>query len=345
MSSSKHFTPSLKVRIAVFGAGANGGAIAAALADAGADVTAIDPWAAHIEAIRSHGLTVTTPKGTQISQVKTLHLCELAHPAMKYDLIVLGVKAYDTRWSCELLLPYLSDNGTVVAVQNGLTLDVVAETFGLDRSVGAVIEVASNLMTPATIEQQAPMWLALGGETPVSRARAAWVAEVLESAATTRVIDDIRSAKWMKLVANACELVTSAVLDLPLAEATSLPGMYEFMVKTGQEALDTALANGHEIVEIFAETNTDTPARATYVRDLLDAVLRDYTRPNTLTAVLQDWRKGRRAEIHEINGEIVSRAQAGVPYNRRTLEIALMIESRKLQAQPSNLVLLTTGYE
>jgi 2-dehydropantoate 2-reductase len=33
------------------------------------------------------------------------------------------------------------------------------------------------------------------------------------------VVDDIRSAKWMKLVVNAAELTPSAIVDLPLLEA------------------------------------------------------------------------------------------------------------------------------
>ncbi len=331
-------------RIAVFGAGANGGAIAASLADAGADVVAIDPWPAHVEAIRDRGLTVVSADSEYTTRVTALHLCQLAETREPFDVIVLGVKAYDTRWACHLLLPYLADDGTVVAVQNGVTLDTVAEIFGTDRSVGAVIEVAANLFAPGRIVQEAPMWLALGGESGVAHERAARAAELLTPAASTVVADDIRSAKWMKLVANACELVPSAILDLPLAEAIAVPGMHAFMLACGQEALDTALAQGQRIVPIFGSDGADEVlTRERYVRHLLDIVLSDYTFPSTLTTVLQDWRKGRRAEIDDLNGLVVAAASGPehAPLNHGVHQLARRIERGELPAQPSNAGLLS----
>lgn len=330
-------------RIAVFGAGANGGAIAAALADSGADVVAIDPWPVHIEEIRESGLTVVSATSERTTAVAAEHLCQLAESRKPFDLIVLGVKAYDTRWACQLLLPYLAKDGTVVAVQNGMTLDTVAEVFGVDRSVGAVIEVAANLFTPGWIVQEAPMWLALGGESPASQARAQDAATILSPAATTVVVEDIRSAKWMKLVANACELVPSAILDLPLADAIAQPGMHAFMLACGQEALDAALAQGQRIVPIFgADDDQSVLTRDRYVGHLLDVVLSDYTFPTTLTTVLQDWRKGRRAEIDELNGWVVESAGGAeyAPLNHRVHRLARSIESGSRTADRTNARLL-----
>ncbi|MBO1901507.1 NAD-binding protein [Leucobacter weissii] len=329
-------------RIAVFGAGANGGAIAAALVEAGADVTAIDPWPAQVEAVREQGLTVRTADGARTTRLPILHLCELAEPAPQFDLIVLGVKAYDTRWACELLRPHLAAEGAVVAVQNGMTLDTVREVFGADRAIGCVIEVAANMFDPGDIEQQAPMWLALGGETPASQARAEQAARVLSPAASIVIVDDIRSAKWMKLVANSCELVPSAILDLPLAEAIALPGMHDFMLEAGHEALDAALADGRSIVPIFdGEVRADHLTRERYVEYLLGIVLSDYTLPDTLTTVLQDWRKGRRAEIEEINGTVLDVLDADrAPSNTRILELARRIERGERPAGTENLGIL-----
>ncbi|UOR01372.1 hypothetical protein MUN77_14760 [Leucobacter allii] len=335
-------------RIAVFGAGANGGAIAASLARTGADVVAIDPWPQHIEAIRANGLTVVEPDGAErTTELVAKHLCQLAEPGPRFDLIVLGVKSYDTRWACELLQPVLAEDGALIAVQNGITLDVVADVLGVDRSVGAVIEVAANLATPGRIVQEAPMWLALGGESPLARERAARAAEALSPAATVTVVDDIRSAKWMKLVANACELVPSAILDLPLAEAIAQPGMYDFMLAAGTEALNAGLASGLEIVPIFGgELDPEALHRDRYVEHLLGIVLESYTFPTTLTTVLQDWRKGRRAEIADLNGRVVETAGDGVPapLNRRVRDLALAIERGERSAGIENLpVLLAAG--
>jgi len=40
------------------------------------------------------------------------------------------MKAYDTRWSCELIEPYLKPDGLIAGVQNGMTTDTIAEVVG-----------------------------------------------------------------------------------------------------------------------------------------------------------------------------------------------------------------------
>ena len=80
-----------------------------------------------------------------------------------------------------------------------------------------------------------------------------------------------------------------------------------------------------------------------YAVTLLDLVHSHWTHPDTLTTVLQDWRKGRRAEIEEVNGLVVreaARVGMPVPANARTLEVARRIEAGELKAQPSNAQLL-----
>jgi 2-dehydropantoate 2-reductase len=56
-------------------------------------------------------------------------------------------------------------------------------------------------------------------------------------------------------------------------------------------------------------------------------------------AVLQDWMKGRRGEVDDING-LVARKQRPLgrdaPINQRLVEIAMRIENGGLTAAPAN---------
>jgi 2-dehydropantoate 2-reductase len=118
--------------------------------------------------------------------------------------------------------------------------------------------------------------------------------------------------------------------------------MREFMDRNCQEALRVALATGNRAVPIFGLTEVVGDSDD-YAVKLLDLVHSHWTLPDTLTTVLQDWRKGRRAEIEEVNGLVVREAaKAGidVPANARTLELARRIEAGELEAQPSNIELL-----
>src|SRR3546814_10454833 len=65
----------------------------------------------------------------------------------------------------------------------------------------------------SVVQQQAPIWFAIGALDPGTQPRATEVEVLLKNAGSVTVTDDIRSAKWMKLVANAAELVPSAVLN------------------------------------------------------------------------------------------------------------------------------------
>ena len=331
-------------RIAFVGTGAQGAGIGADLTRAGLDVTFIEQWPAHVEAMRERGVEVRLPLETQITPVRALHLCEVATLREKYDIVFLLVKAYDTRWATELIKPLLADDGVVVGLQNGMSLDDIASIVGPERTIGAVIEMASNMYEPGIVTRQnAPKdsWFAVGGIHPTAHARAAEVQAALSHAGTVEVSDDIRSSKWMKLVANAGELVPSAILALALAAAVKVPGVHEFMVECGKEAARAAVADGSSLVPIFGLEGIGDPDD--YAATLLGEVLDKYSLPDTRTTVLQDWSKGRRAEVAEVNGlvvEVLARTGQSAPYNAHTVEIARRIEAGELVQSPDNLELL-----
>ena len=330
-------------RIAVVGTGANGAGIGADLTRAGHDVTFVEQWPAHVEAMRSDGVRVEMPGEVQTTPVHAVHLCEVATMRQPFDLVLVVVKAYDTRWACELIKPLVAPDGVVIGLQNGMTLDDMAQIIGPERTLASVIEVSSNMFVPGVVERQSPpsrSWFAVGGVDPRAHARAEEVAEILRAAGTVEVSDDIRSSKWMKLVVNAAELVPSAVLDLPLADAEALPGMREFMLTAGREAVRTAVETGNHVRPIFGleEALVTDPVR--YVEQLFDQVLQHFTLPETRTTVLQDWMKGRRSEVREINGLVVDeqrRLGGAAPANAATVALAARIEEGTLEASPDNL--------
>lgn len=340
MSTSDH------PRVAVLGTGANGAGIGADLTRAGHDVTFIEQWPVHVEAMREHGVRVDLPDHSETTQVAVHHLCEVAELRGSFDLVFVLVKAYDTRWACELIKPLLSDSSLVIGVQNGMTVQDIADVVGPERTLGAVIEISANMFEPGVVDRQSSReksWFAVGGIDDATRGREEEAARILRAAGTVEVSEDISSSKWMKLVANAAELVPSAILDLPLGDAARLPGMRDFMIETGREAVRACLAGGHRLMPIFGMTEADVGNPEDYAVVLLDKVLTEYTLPSTRTTVPQDWMKGRRSEVHEINGHVVresSRLGLAAPLNRRVVELASRIESGELRAGRDNLTLL-----
>ncbi|NBE06959.1 ketopantoate reductase family protein [Paragemmobacter ruber] len=339
-------TPPVRPRIAFLGTGAQGSSIAADFALAGHDVTFIDQWPAHVEAIRAKGITVNFPARSVNVKVPALHLCEVAEVKGKFDLIFLVVKAYDTTWATHLIRPVLAEDGFVIGLQNGMTHEEIAAVVGRHRTIGAVIEIASNMWVPGVVNRQNDhdeSWFALGALDPDQQHRVEGVADILRSTGRVEVMEDIRSAKWMKLVVNAAELIPSAIIDTALNDAARIPEMLEIMRAAGYEAIHAALADGATIMPIIGMQPVMSNDPERYVDEIFAEVLRTFSREDTLTTSLQDWRKGRRAEVQEVNGWVVDILRAhgrDAPVNRRIVEVAFEIEAGRARPEPGNLALL-----
>ncbi|MBF9030921.1 hypothetical protein HKCCE3408_11000 [Rhodobacterales bacterium HKCCE3408] len=333
-------------RIAFLGTGAQGASIATDFALAGLDVTFIDQWPAHIEAIRARGITVNLPERTIHATPPALHLCDVAEIRKPFDLVFLVCKAYDTRWHCELIKSVLAEDGFIVGLQNGMTHEIIADVVGRERTIGAVIQIASNMWEPGITNRQNDhdeSWFALGALDPEQQPRVEGVADLLRNSGTVEVTEDIKSAKWMKLVVNAAELIPSAILDTELRGAAKLPGMLQEMRRVGYEAMEAALADGAQVVPVIGMPPVTSNDPDRFVDDIFDEVLKTFSRDDTLTTSLQDWRKGRRAEIADVNGHVVETLKAqgrAAPVNARIAEIALEIEAGRLTPGPQNAHLL-----
>lgn len=330
------------LKIAFVGTGAQGASIGADFVLAGLDVTFIEQWPDHVTAMQTHGVTVNLPSRSIHANVRAIHLCQVAELRERFDLVFIVVKAYDTRWTCQLIEPLLAKDGLVVGIQNGMTQDAIASVVGPSRTIGCVFDMASNMFVPGVTNRQNDIdtsWFGLGALDEANRSRVEAIAELLRNSGRVEVLTDIRSAKWMKLIVNAAQLVPSAVLNLPFAEAVKVPGMSDLMRTAGYEAMRAALADGSTIVPILGMRPSVTNDPERYVDEIFDEVLRTFMMGDTLTTVLQDWRKGRRGEVLDINGFVVSTLEAAgqsAPVNRRVVEAARAIETGSLAAQLSN---------
>lgn len=333
-------------KIAILGSGANGTAIGVDLIRAGLDVTLIDQWPAHVEALRANGARIEMPEDTLEQAVEACHLCDVATFTEPFDIVFLLFKAYDTPWAARLIEPYLAEDGMVVGVQNGMSYEAIAEAVGVERAMACVIEVASELHEPGIVKRSSPpdggSWFAIGSADPATAGREPEIAEVLGHAGVVEISDDILAAKWMKLVSNAMTLATTALVGLPIDEAVALPGMREVMLKAGGEALAAGEVRGHPVVPIFGLKPEDME-NTNQLLDLLHDKLMSFTRPNTLTTVLMDHNKNRMSETNDVNGAVLDTLTGRgmtAPANAAIVEITERIRRGELTPAPENLDLL-----
>lgn len=333
-------------KIAVLGAGANGASIGADLTRAGLDVVLIDQWPEHVQMMRTRGIRIEMPEEVLQLPVRAYNLCDVCTFTETFDVVLLVTKAYDTRWSCQLIEPYLKPDGLLAGVQNGMTVDVIADVVGPARTIGCVIEISSMMFDPGVVQRHSPpprSWFAVGSIDRRAAGREREIADLLRHVGSVEIVDDIRATKWMKLVSNATTLVTTAILGVPMLEAVKMPGMRELMLRSGQEALDTGGEIGHAVLPIFGLTPDDMRQSNRLVETLLDTLLAGFVLPHTKTTVLQDWIKGRHSEVDDLNGLVVAeRVKRGgtAPVNAAVTELAHRIERGALKPGPENLSLL-----
>src|SRR4029453_6123495 len=127
-------------RIGIFGAGAIGSVVGGMLTRAGRDVTLIDQWPEHVEAMKAKGLRLSGAMGDIVVPVRALHVHELQTVQKPFDAAFARGKPYHTEGGVSMALAYLREpDGVVVDFQNGINDSRVARLAGVGRSLGCII--------------------------------------------------------------------------------------------------------------------------------------------------------------------------------------------------------------
>src|SRR5256885_13698469 len=103
------------MRIGIVGAGAIGCVVGGLLTKAGRDVTLIDQWPEHVEAMKRQGLRLSGTCGEHTARVKAIHVHELQLVTVPFAAVFLAGKCYNTEWATALALGYPARPDGVVA--------------------------------------------------------------------------------------------------------------------------------------------------------------------------------------------------------------------------------------
>jgi 2-dehydropantoate 2-reductase len=229
--------------ILIWGAGAIGGSVGAWLKRAGHDVTFVDVVADHVAAIRdpSHGLQITGPVEQFAVTAPAFTPAELSG---RWEQIFLAVKAQHTKDATRTLLPFLTDDGYVLSLQNGLNENIIAGIAGRERTIGAFINFGADWMEPGTILFGGRGAVVLGeldgAITPRLQALHASLRDFEPDAITTT---DIWAYLWGKLGYGAM-LFAQALGEAGIADCLARPELLPLWRRLGAEAIGVALAEG-----------------------------------------------------------------------------------------------------
>jgi 2-dehydropantoate 2-reductase len=304
----------------VMGSGAIGGTVAGYLARDGRDVSVVDPWFNHINAIKESGLWIRSTTEEFVVQLPAYQMDELERLG-RYEVIVLGTKSYDTTWMTRLAREHLADGGVVVSTQNGMNEEPIGDIIGRERVIGCVIEMGAEVFTPGLVRRTSgDEWgsLVIGEVEPARNRRLDDLAEYLSPLRRVRVAEDIQGELWGKLALNTISNAVAGLCGLTTKGLWTNPNVLDILVALGHEVALVASAAGVTLAPTLHRVSHDQWLAATdtekdawqQIRQEITAVgeTRTGEREN-IPSLLQDIMKGRRSEVDYFNGWIAERGR------------------------------------
>lgn len=288
------------MRVAVFGAGGQGGYFGGLLASSGVDVHLIDRGL-HLAAIREGGLTLR-PDGDRPITVRVRATDDPASVG-RCDHVLVCVKTYDLVDALKRAEPLVGPTTALLSVQNGIDApDAIARAFGAERVIAGVSYVAARIEEPGIVAfGGATDRVVLGRPTGPMEARARELAGALRAAGVeAEITERIREALWEKLVLVSATGGVMALLRLPWGQVLDSP-------------VGRALARGvmQETEEVGRACGADLSVG---VADRVFRFARANIGRSTRSSMLDDLLRGRRLELDALNGTVVRLgSEAGVP--------------------------------
>lgn len=344
--------------IVFFGAGAVGGYVGAHLARVGQDVALIDPWPEHVNAINRDGMHLSGSQGEHVVRVKAMHLHEVQSFVRKpVDIAIICTKSYDTEWAALMIKQYLTPQGYIVSMQNGINEERIANVAGWGKTVGCIVSTISvNCYEPGHIKRYQQPGGTGGKHHAVFRvgevhgrmtSRATELAGILGGVDGANVTDNLWGERWTKLTANT---ITHGLLG-----ATGLDNRIVYLergaahrigVKLAAEAIAVGRAQGYKLGSILGISPDDwcgagagESAAVKRVQDGLTAWMATLLEPSQ-SSVGRDVARGRRSEIDFTNGLVAEKgAEVGVPAPTHAALTALVrrIDAGELKPDPRHI--------
>ncbi|GAB4268959.1 MAG: 2-dehydropantoate 2-reductase [Candidatus Promineifilaceae bacterium] len=239
------------MKILIYGAGAVGGYLGAKLVQAGYDVTLV---AREVTAslINESGLNITEAGKTFCVHP---HACSSVTQAFldkeTYDLIILGMKAYDLAEAVDPLAAFCQTPVTFLTTQNGIDVEKpLVDHFGAEQVISGAFTMPVRRDTPNhLIVERTDRGLAIA---PVAQGQSVtkWAALFREAAVSTETIKDYQAMKWSKAFLNIVGNATSAILNRAPGIIYNSDAMFELELRMLQETLAVMKAKGIPVIDL-----------------------------------------------------------------------------------------------
>jgi len=318
------------VKFLVAGAGAIGAYVGACMQRAGEDVT-LYARGAHLRAMQANGVRVLSAEGDFEVRPRMIEKLEDAGPV---DVIILGVKAHSLTQLAPQIAPLVSENTTLVSMENGIPWwyfqlgageftglhfervdpgGTIGKAFDPRRVVGSIVYLATEIVEPGIVRHMEGNRITLGEPDGTKTERTRRIADAMikagfKSPVTTRFRNEI----WVKILGNVAFNPISALTRATIVQIAIDPEMRELVRNIMTEVAAVASKLGVEM-PISIEQRI---AGAEKVGE-------------HKTSMLQDLERGRSLELEAVVGavlEIGERLGLPMPHTRSVYVCTKLLE-------------------
>ena len=311
----------MSTHVVVLGAGAMGSLFGGLVAEGGLDVTLVDPWREHIDAIRKGGLRMVGHGGD-----RRIPIAATTDPVSvrSADIVFVQCKANFNVEAAASVRHLFAAGGDTVAIsfQNGLgNEEELAGTFGGDRVLGGLTAQGANIESPGVVRNHADLPSYIGEMQGGVSERTRSIAKILTDAnLPTEASDNIRRDIWRKLMANIAISAVSGITGLNIGQIFNEHMADDVAYAALDEAIAVARACGIELSSGEA-------------REIFGKIAGPDGTPQNKSSLRMDIENERPSEIDYINGAVVKLAREhgiAVPVNEALVALVHGMQHRYL---------------
>ena len=277
------------MRIVVIGTGGVGGYFGARRTEAGENVTFV-ARGAHLEAIKSRGLTVYSALGDM--HLKDVQCTENTRDIGHADIVMIAVKLWATDEAIQTAKPLLGKNTGIISFQNGiLAEESLIAAYSSQHAMGGVANIAALIEEPGVIRHNGNMASLAFGELNNTQSERAQSLLIACSRANIKaeIPDDINRAIWEKYIRLVTMSAMTTLCRMPIGPIRDEVHTRNLLSQILAEIIDVGKAKGLK----FSDN---------VLQEQLDII--DGYPPSMVASMCGDLRRGYPLEVPWFSGTI-----------------------------------------
>lgn len=332
------------MKVCIYGAGAMGTVLGAFITKAGYDIDLINRNKDHINGLKTNGATIIGKLNLN-QKVNALLPDEMNE---KYDIILLMTKQRFNTEIVTFLQDYLTPDGVICTMQNGMPELSVANVIGKDKTIGCTMSWGASFHGNGVVELTSEasrdvLTFSIGKYGNNDDDKFNYIVRLLDTMGNVKIEENFIGARWSKLLVNAAFSGLSVVTGATFGTLSKNRKSRKLALEAIKECIDVAhKANikiekiqGHDVEKLM---DYNTLFKKQISMFLLPIAMRKHK--NIKSSMLRDLKNNRKTEVYAINGVVCEYGDSfsvETPINDQIVTIVEKIENKELTPVWDNL--------